>query len=108
METMKTLMMEVYETGWAMRKYGGTFVRSLGITLGHADPGNAAKLKAAFPELWLEYHGIGKKEHDLLEANKNKFRCLSCNTFFDQTTDMNYCPECGDHDIELNDGSLPE
>lgn len=39
----------------SMIKRGGSFVRSLGEALQHADPINAAKIKQAFPEYWDEY-----------------------------------------------------
>ncbi len=49
---MKT---EDWKTLEAMRRYGGGFVHALATAAMHADDNNYAKLKAAFPELWLQY-----------------------------------------------------
>lgn len=39
-----------------MKQYGGSFVKSLGELILHADPSNLAKLKATFSEYFDEYH----------------------------------------------------
>ena len=44
-----------------MEVYGGSFVKSLGVALGYADPINARIIKSAFPEYWKRYLEIGKK-----------------------------------------------
>ena len=44
----------------AMRAHGGSFVKSLGEALTHADHINAQKIKNAFPEYWEEYKEMAK------------------------------------------------
>jgi hypothetical protein len=43
----------------AMNKYGGSFVRSLGTCLSHADPDNTRRIKEASPEYWEKYRALG-------------------------------------------------
>lgn len=43
----------------AMDKYGGSFVKTLSNLARHADPINLAKIKATWPEYWLEYEKQG-------------------------------------------------
>jgi predicted oxidoreductase (fatty acid repression mutant protein) len=43
----------------AMNKYGGSFVRSLGTCLSHADSDNTRRIKEAFPEYWETYRAWG-------------------------------------------------
>ena len=38
-----------------MAKYGGSFVKALGLAIRQADPDNAQRIKSAFPELWDGY-----------------------------------------------------
>lgn len=45
----------------AMRKYGGSFVRSFAELAEHADPANLALIKRTWPEYWLDYEEIGKR-----------------------------------------------
>lgn len=45
----------------AMRKWGGSFVESLGTALVHADPINAQKIHDAWPEIWNEYLNMGSE-----------------------------------------------
>ena len=44
----------------AMRRYGGSFVSSLGEALIHADPINTMKIQKAFPDYWKQYKAMGK------------------------------------------------
>jgi hypothetical protein len=46
---------EDFAVAEAMLTYGGSFVRALGELCHKADPYNLARLKAAFPEYWVEY-----------------------------------------------------
>ena len=48
----------------AMYRYGGSFIRALAITLEHADPTNFAKLKAAFPDEWVNYADLAQLIRD--------------------------------------------
>ena len=46
-----------------MARYGGEFVKCLANAALHADNINLEKLKAAFPEYWVEYakfHSLGQ------------------------------------------------
>ena len=45
-----------------MRKFGGSFVNSLGDCFLRADATNYAKLRKTFPEYWNEYRDIGEKK----------------------------------------------
>lgn len=45
-----------------MERYGGGFASSLAIACMHADAGNLARIKAAFPELWAQYAEMVKRE----------------------------------------------
>lgn len=51
----------------AMERYGGGFVGALGHAAAHADAVNLRRLKAAFPDYWLEYEEIAelhaKRQH---------------------------------------------
>ena len=51
---------EVIDVATAMKAHGGSFVKSLGETLFHADPINVQKIHDAFPELWAEYKEIAQ------------------------------------------------
>lgn len=46
---------EQYKVSKYMTEYGGSFFAKIGEALYRADPINAAKLKAAFPEEWQKY-----------------------------------------------------
>ncbi len=48
-----------YWTLEAMRKFGGGFVKQLGIACAHADKENLARVKTAFPEYWKCYEHMG-------------------------------------------------
>ena len=50
---------EQFYTSEAMRKFGGSFVKSLGTALRSADMINASKIKQAFPEYWNKYYKLG-------------------------------------------------
>ena len=56
---LNELQTEVIYVAWAMRAYGGSFVKSLGEALDHADDINAQKIKNAFPDYWTEYKDMG-------------------------------------------------
>jgi hypothetical protein len=45
----------------AMRTYGGSFVHALAVCYQRADAENQHRLKAAFPELWVEYQELAVK-----------------------------------------------
>lgn len=45
----------------AMIQFGGSFVKSLGYALVHADPINYQKLERAFPEYFKEYVDMADK-----------------------------------------------
>ena len=45
-----------------MEKYGGNFVKKLGMALFSADHINTQRIKDAFPEYWNQYLNWGKKE----------------------------------------------
>lgn len=45
-----------------MRKWGGSFVESLGTALVHADPINAQKIHDTWPDIWDEYLNMGTKD----------------------------------------------
>lgn len=46
----------------AMERYGGSFVKALAKAFLSADNSNFAKLKAAFPEYYLEYAEMVEKQ----------------------------------------------
>ena len=45
----------------SMRKYGGSFIKSLSECFSYADITNFRKLKNAFPEYWEKYKKLGKE-----------------------------------------------
>ena len=45
-----------------MEKYGGSFVKHLGILFRYADTENFKKLKVAFFSYWLEYEKMANKK----------------------------------------------
>jgi len=45
-----------------MVKFGGSFVRSLGEALYHADPINTRKIKDTFSEYWEQFLNFKKKK----------------------------------------------
>lgn len=51
----------------AMRKYGGSFVKSLAECLEHADPNNYMKLVSTFNNYVSEYRKIAKDNKAELE-----------------------------------------
>ena len=44
----------------AMRVYGGSFVRALGVALLAADDVNAEKIRRTWPEYWSQYFKMGQ------------------------------------------------
>lgn len=46
----------------AMQTYGGSFVRHLGAALAAADPINAERLAAAFPEIIERYAEVARMQ----------------------------------------------
>lgn len=52
---------EKYFVILGMINRGGSFVKSLGEALSHADSINVQKIKQAFPEYWDEYLEWGKR-----------------------------------------------
>jgi hypothetical protein len=53
---------EVLMVGEAMRKYGGGFVRALGIALQQADSENTQKIKDTWADYWAKYKEIAEKK----------------------------------------------
>lgn len=51
----------------AMEKYGGSFVKQLGILARHADPVNLERIKYTWQEYWDQY----EKEGIVLENKAN-------------------------------------
>jgi len=60
---------EVYCVCLGMKRFGGSFVESLGIALTHADPINAQKIKNTWPKYWEQYLEMGKKIFENEERN---------------------------------------
>jgi len=56
---------EAKKVGEAMRRYGGGFVRQLGIAVGFADPTNRTRIKNAFPEYWSKYLELSNRSVSL-------------------------------------------
>lgn len=98
---------EPYEVCWAMRHYGGSFVKALGVLVGLADQANTKRLKNAFRDYWDKYHKLGKEEHELLKKHAGKYRCLDCGAFFSRA-DVPDCPKCNSDNWQEVDGSLPK
>ena len=46
----------------AMGKFGGSFAQSIAQAAWSADTANYAKIKAAFPELWIQYEKFVTRE----------------------------------------------
>lgn len=44
----------------AMQRWGGSFVQALAGAALRADSDNLARLKAAWPEYWTKYRGMGE------------------------------------------------
>lgn len=63
---------EVRTVASAMRKFGGSFVQSLGAALARADKVNGEKIHETWPEYWDKYLdlGRGRKEYILAEGVK--------------------------------------
>ncbi len=59
---------ERYFVSLGMRERGGSFVKSIGEALSHADPINVQKIKNTWPEYWKEFLKYGqeiyKKENE--------------------------------------------
>lgn len=53
---------EMLDVSEAMEKYGGSFVKALGVCLRKADMINLRKLKAAFPEYYEEYKKTAERD----------------------------------------------
>ncbi len=45
----------------AMKRYGGSFMKGIGEALLHADSDNAAKIKATWPQAWVQYADMASK-----------------------------------------------
>lgn len=59
---------EQHKVARSMIKWGGSFIRSIGDALMHADRINAQKIHDAFPEYWEEY--LKKKSDEVNEITK--------------------------------------
>jgi hypothetical protein len=44
-----------------MKTFGGSFVRALADLVIQADEKNLPRIKAAWPEYWSKYEGLGKR-----------------------------------------------
>ncbi len=53
-----------HEIVTAMELYGGSFTKALALACHRADPENLARIKAAFPELWLGYAELEKARRE--------------------------------------------
>lgn len=67
---------EAYQVSQSMQKWGGSFVKQLGVLISHADPLNLARIKSTFPEYWNYYLGQAnrnsvRKPHGMQEENNN-------------------------------------
>jgi hypothetical protein len=58
------------EVAEMMMRYGGSFVQCLGKALERADPVNAAKIKATWPEYWEQYEAMAKMRRNDDEAGR--------------------------------------
>lgn len=45
----------------AMQTYGGSFVKSLGVALLHADRENTRRVKQTWPEYWQKYLNMHRR-----------------------------------------------
>jgi hypothetical protein len=52
---------------FAMRIYGGAFVKALATAAMHADRENMERIKTAFPEYWTEYEKLAPHAKTLRE-----------------------------------------
>ncbi len=52
---LETILNEKWVVQENMERYGGSFVKNLGIALVHADIKNTLKIREAFPEYWKTY-----------------------------------------------------
>lgn len=68
---MAELQEEKYLVCSGMSVYGGSFIKSLGVTLGQADENNTVKIRNAFPEYWKEYLRVGKKFIESEQAGRD-------------------------------------
>ena len=55
METIKNFDIECYKVSTAMIAHGGSFIKHLGKAIEAADQINKHKIRAAFPEYWVDY-----------------------------------------------------
>jgi len=60
---------EDIEMLWAMKRYGGSFVRALGDAGFSADSGNFEKLRVAFPDYFAEYVVLAKHSRAIREKS---------------------------------------
>lgn len=60
----------------AMSKYGGSFIRHLGMACKYADSENLNRIKQAFPEYWLRYQELANIKRlfaqELAKINKEE------------------------------------
>ena len=77
---------ERYFVATGMERYGGGFVKKLGVALWNADDNNVLKIKHTWPEYWAEYLRIGEGLEDRsltlteLELLKNKGKGIPLGT----------------------------
>lgn len=55
---------EKYYVSLGMQKFGGSFIRHIGIALAHAHRGNAVRIKETWPEDWAHYLDVGQREEE--------------------------------------------
>ncbi len=70
---------EKYLVSTAMIKHGGSFVKSLGEALTHADKSNTLKIKSTWPEYWQKY---------------NLKSCIDCGNPANKSTNPILCNTC--------------
>ncbi len=63
--------MSDWEIVRTMAKYGGSFARAIAEAADKADPDNLARLKTAFPELWVEYADLARLAKRRAAADQN-------------------------------------
>ena len=67
---------EILRVAGNMKRYGGSFVESLGKALLQADEDNQKKIKATWPEYWEHYNfqdfhcNVKKEEKDIEDIGK--------------------------------------
>ena len=53
-----------YDVAKVMRQYGGSFAQAMAEAWFKADAVNQARIKAAFPDLWIVYAELAERAKD--------------------------------------------